>query len=124
MNLSLQNIREPSHVPVNYVNIIFLQTFAPTSPVKCAIPEVGGGGALPAAQQPYSGLGRLAAEVARSHTLRQATHGRTPLDERSARHRDIYMTTHNTRVLCQKIRCDMKLDMLYCSLVVVYHKEK
>ena len=29
-------------------------------------------------------------------TLRHTTLGRTPLDERSARRRDIYLTTHNT----------------------------
>jgi hypothetical protein len=29
-------------------------------------------------------------------TLRHTTLGRTPLDERSTRHRDLYMTTHNT----------------------------
>ena len=30
------------------------------------------------------------------HTQRRTTIGRTPLDERSARHRDLYLTTHNT----------------------------
>ena len=30
-------------------------------------------------------------------TLRHITHGRTPLDEWSARHRDLYLTTHNTQ---------------------------
>ena len=29
------------------------------------------------------------------HTRRRTTVGRTPLDERSARHRDLYLTTHN-----------------------------
>ena len=29
-------------------------------------------------------------------TLRHTTLGRTPLDERSARHKDLYRTTHNT----------------------------
>jgi len=29
-------------------------------------------------------------------TLRHTTFGRTPLDEWSARHRDVYLTTHNT----------------------------
>ena len=29
-------------------------------------------------------------------TLRHTTLGRTPLDERSARRRDLYLTTHNT----------------------------
>ena len=31
------------------------------------------------------------------HTQRRSTVGRTPLDERSARRRDLYLTTHNTR---------------------------
>ena len=30
------------------------------------------------------------------HKQRQTTVGRTPLDEGSARHRDLYLTTHNT----------------------------
>ena len=30
------------------------------------------------------------------HTQRRNTIGRTPLDERSARRRDLYLTTHNT----------------------------
>ena len=30
------------------------------------------------------------------HTQRHATVGRTPLDERSARRRDLYLTTHDT----------------------------
>jgi hypothetical protein len=30
------------------------------------------------------------------HTRRRTTVGRTPLDERSARHRDLYLTTHDT----------------------------
>jgi hypothetical protein len=30
------------------------------------------------------------------HTQRRSTVGRTPLDERSARRRDLYMTTHDT----------------------------
>ena len=30
------------------------------------------------------------------HTQRRITVGRTPLDERSARRRDLYLTTHDT----------------------------
>ena len=30
------------------------------------------------------------------HTLRRSTVGRTPLDEGSARRRDLYLTTHST----------------------------
>ena len=43
------------------------------------------------AQQPPVGQGLLIHEVSRSHTV-----GRTPLDEWSARPRDLYLTTHNT----------------------------
>ena len=32
----------------------------------------------------------------RDHTQRHTTVGRTPLDERTAQHRDLYLTTHNT----------------------------
>jgi hypothetical protein len=35
-------------------------------------------------------------EVFRDHTQRHTTVGRTPLDEWSARRRDLYLTTHNT----------------------------
>jgi hypothetical protein len=49
------------------------------------------------AQQPLGGLGRL---IVRGFTItlifRHTTFGRTPLDERSARRRDLYLTTHNT----------------------------
>ena len=31
------------------------------------------------------------------HTRRRTTVGRTPLDEQSARRRDLYLTTHDTR---------------------------
>ena len=31
------------------------------------------------------------------HTQRRTTVGRIPLDERSARRRDLYLTTHDTR---------------------------
>ena len=49
---------------------------------------------LPLAQQPNSGLRRRILEVWWSQ--RHTTLGRTPLDEGSARRRDIYLTTHNT----------------------------
>jgi hypothetical protein len=47
------------------------------------------------ARQPLGGLGLL---IFRGFTmtLRHTTLDRTPLDERSARRRDIYLTTHNT----------------------------
>ena len=35
-------------------------------------------------------------DVSRSHTQRRSTDGRTPLDEWSARRRDLYLTTHET----------------------------
>jgi hypothetical protein len=50
---------------------------------------------FPVAQQPKSGLGRLLL-VGFQITLRHSTLGRTPLDEWSARRRDLYLTTHNT----------------------------
>jgi len=43
------------------------------------------------APQPPLGQGLLIQEVSRSHTV-----GRTPMEEWSARHRDLYLTTHNT----------------------------
>jgi hypothetical protein len=48
------------------------------------------------AQQPLVGQGLLIIEASRSHSLRHTTLGRTPLDEWSARRRDLYLTTHNT----------------------------
>ena len=42
------------------------------------------------------GQGLVIHEVSRSHTKRHSTVGRTPLDEWSASHRDLYLTTHNT----------------------------
>ena len=45
---------------------------------------------------PPVGHGLLIYEVSISHTLRHTTVGRTPLDEWSARRRDLYLTTHNT----------------------------
>ena len=49
----------------------------------------------PVALRPNAGHGLLILEVSRSHT---ATHhiGRTPLNEWSARRRDLYLTTNNT----------------------------
>ena len=42
--------------------------------------------------------GAIASSLTRflDHTQRHTTFGRTPLDERSARCRDLYLTTHNT----------------------------
>ena len=51
---------------------------------------------FPMALQPNIGQGHLILdEVSRSHTTR-TTVGRNPLDEWSARRRDLYLTTHNT----------------------------
>jgi hypothetical protein len=47
------------------------------------------------AQQPLGGLGLIISRL-HDHTLRHTTVGRTPLDEWSARRRDLYLTTHNT----------------------------
>ena len=47
----------------------------------------------PAAQLPYPGLNCLTVGASRSHTH---TFGRVPVDEGSARRRDLYLTTHNT----------------------------
>jgi hypothetical protein len=38
----------------------------------------------------------LIVQVSRSHSARRTTLGRTTLDERSARRRDLYLTTHNS----------------------------
>ena len=48
------------------------------------------------ALRPNAGHGLLILEVFLDHTQQRATVGRTPLDEWSARHRDFYLTTHNT----------------------------
>jgi hypothetical protein len=47
------------------------------------------------AQQPNADHGRLTLEVSRSHTMTHHS-SRTPLDEWSARRRDLYLTRHNT----------------------------
>ena len=47
-------------------------------------------------QQPLLGQGSSLSRP-HEHTLRHTTVGRTPLDEWSARRRDLYLTTHNTR---------------------------
>jgi hypothetical protein len=49
------------------------------------------------ARQPLGGLGRLIFFRGFTITLfRHTTVGRTPLDDGPARHRDLYLTTHNT----------------------------
>jgi hypothetical protein len=51
----------------------------------------------PMARQPYMGLGLLVSSRFHGHThFRHITVGRTPLDEWSARRRDLYLTIHNT----------------------------
>jgi hypothetical protein len=45
---------------------------------------------------PLVGHGLLIIEASRSHPFGHTTIGRTPLDEWSARRRDLYLTTHNT----------------------------
>jgi len=46
-------------------------------------------------QQSYSVLAHLVVEVSRYTEFRHTTLGRTPLDEGSARRRDLYLTTLN-----------------------------
>ena len=48
------------------------------------------------ARQPPVGHGLLIHEDFLDHTQRCTTVGRTPMDEWSARRRDLYLTTHNT----------------------------
>ena len=48
------------------------------------------------AQQPIVGQVLPIIKASRSHSVRHVTLGRTPLDEWSARHRDLYLVTHNT----------------------------
>jgi hypothetical protein len=48
------------------------------------------------ALRPNAGHGLLILEVFLDHTQRRTTVGKTPLDEWSARRRDLYLTTHNT----------------------------
>ena len=47
-------------------------------------------------RQPHSVLG-IVVHITRSHTVGYSKLGRTPLDEWSARRRDLYLTTHNTQ---------------------------
>jgi hypothetical protein len=49
-----------------------------------------------ARQQPVD-QGLLSQEVSRSHTQRLTSVGRTSQDERSARRRNLYLTTHNNK---------------------------
>ena len=46
-------------------------------------------------QQPLVGQGLLTIEASLSNSVRLATLGRTPLQEWSARRRELYLTTHN-----------------------------
>jgi hypothetical protein len=48
------------------------------------------------AQQPLVGQDPFIIEASPSHSFRHTTLGWAPLDEWSARHRDLYLTTHNT----------------------------
>jgi hypothetical protein len=48
------------------------------------------------AQEPLLGQGLLITEASRLHSFTHSTLGKTPLDEWSARRRDIYLKTHNT----------------------------
>jgi hypothetical protein len=50
----------------------------------------------------YSGLGRLIVDMSISHTVRHPTLSRVPLDDGSARRRDLYLTTHNHTLIFNK----------------------
>jgi hypothetical protein len=47
-------------------------------------------------QQPVVGLGLLITKASRLHSVKHTILRRTPLDEWSARRRDLYLATHNT----------------------------
>jgi len=51
---------------------------------------------LSLARQSPVGQGLFIKKASRSHPVRHASLGRTPLDEWSVRRRDLYLTTHNT----------------------------
>jgi hypothetical protein len=51
---------------------------------------------FPMARQPLGGLGLLISRGFAITHFRHTTLGRTPLDEGPARHRDLYLKTHNT----------------------------
>jgi hypothetical protein len=51
---------------------------------------------FPMAQQLPVDQGLLIVEASRSHSVRHSTLGKSPLDEGSARLRDLYLTTHIT----------------------------
>jgi len=46
-------------------------------------------------QQPLEGQGLRTVEDSWSHSIRQTTRSRNPLDERLARRGDLYLITHN-----------------------------
>jgi hypothetical protein len=52
---------------------------------------------LPMTQQPLVDQSLLITEASRSHPTRHTTLDSIPLDEWSARNRDLYLTTHNIR---------------------------
>ena len=82
------------------------------------------------ALRPNADHGLLSLEVL-DHTQRRTTIGRTPLDEWSARRRNLYQTTHNTHnkrtaslqnycLLCCACHCVMLLS-LCCSVVIMLY---
>ena len=53
------------------------------------------------------------------HTQRRSTFGRTPLDELSARRRDLYLTTHDTHAhthICVYLKIYNKFANYFCEL--------
>jgi hypothetical protein len=75
------------------------------------------------ARQPLGGLGRLSFRGFTITLFRHTTLGRTPLDEGSARRRDLYLTTHNThKRFFFPVRGFFPFDpFLYCLNPFVLH---
>jgi hypothetical protein len=74
---------------------------------------------FPMARQPLGGLDRLIIDASLSH-FRHTTVGRTPLDEWSARRRDVYMTTHNThnrQINLNSFRINFLLHRRHCTFI-------
>jgi len=68
------------------------------------------------AQQPPVSHGLLIVEASRLHSVRHTTFGRTPLDEWSARHTDLYHRTHNTEFS----QCTLLHRTMYVSGVALH----
>jgi hypothetical protein len=70
-------------------------------------------GFSPLAQQPLVDQGLFINEASRSHSLRHTTLGRTPLDEWSARRRDLYLTMPNNQFINSSfLKLSPRLELL------------